>query len=249
MLKKERHNYILEEIRIHNRVLSSELCEQLEVSEDTIRRDLKELSDDGKILKVHGGAMSSSSYIPFSHQDREVHANQEKVAIVQKAMALLQDDQVILMDGGTTNLQFARLLPKELKATIFTNSIPVALQLAEHPNVQLNLLGGKVLKNAQVSIGLDIIDSLEELRADLCFIGTRSLSAGGITDINREEAQVKRALIEATNTCVSLCISEKLGTSQPYLVAKPEKVNILITELSPQDRLLMPYANMGLKIM
>jgi DeoR/GlpR family transcriptional regulator of sugar metabolism len=124
----------------------------------------------------------------------------------------------------------------------------VALQLTEHPNVQLNLLGGKVLKNAQVSIGLDIIDSLHELRADLCFVGTRSLSAVGITDINREEAQVKRALMDSARKCVSLCISEKLGTVQPYLVAKPDKLDILITELSPVDSLLIPYSNMGLQL-
>ncbi len=249
MLKRERQNYILEEIRIYNQVRSTTLSEKLQVSEDTIRRDLKELSDAGKILKVHGGAMSSNGYIPFSHQDREVHAHAEKVKIVKKGLSLIQDDQVILMDGGTTNLELVRLLPASLKATIFTNSIPVALQLTEHPTVQVNLLGGKVLKNAQVTIGLDVIESLEEIRAELCFIGTRSLdSKQGITDINREEAQVKRALMNAAATTVSMCISEKIGAIQPYMVAAPDRLDILITELDPRSPLLDQFGHLGLKI-
>lgn len=250
MLKQERQQYILEEIRIYNRVRSSDLSDQLKVSEDTIRRDLKELSDIGKILKVHGGAMSSNAYIPFSHQDREIHAHTEKVAIVKKALSLVQDNQVVLMDGGTTNLEFVRLLPEKLKITIFTSSLPVALQLTEHPNIQTNLLGGKILKSAQVSIGLDVIESLSEIRADLCFVGTRSLDPHlGITDINREEAQTKRALMEASATSVSLCISEKLGTAQPYTVTGVEQLDILITELNPDHSALKPYHRIGLQVM
>ncbi|MGI9542245.1 MAG: DeoR/GlpR family DNA-binding transcription regulator [Cyclobacteriaceae bacterium] len=250
MLKRERHNYILEEIRFSNKVISSELCQQLRVSEDTIRRDLKELSDNGKILKVHGGAMATSSYIPFSHRDREIHAHEEKVVIVKKALSLVQEDQVILMDGGTTNLEFVRLLPQELKATIFTNSLPVATQLADHPQVEIILLGGKIIKNAQVSVGFDVINVVKEVQADLCFVGTRSIHANkGLTDINREEVMVKRALMNASSKVVSLCISEKLDTIQSYHIHATSKVDLLITELDPSNPRLYAYINKGIEIL
>ncbi|MDN5201293.1 DeoR/GlpR family DNA-binding transcription regulator [Fulvivirgaceae bacterium BMA10] len=247
MLKQERHEYILEEIRTYNRVRSSELSTQLKVSEDTIRRDLKELSDSGRIKKVHGGAMSSS-YIPFSHKDREIYAHEEKVTIVRKAISLIKDDHVVLMDGGTTNLELARLLPTELKATVFTNSLPIAVQLAEHPNIEIVFIGGKVLKNAQVTIGLDVIDVLKRVQADLCIIGTRSININvGITEIDREEAQVKQALMNASNNVISLVISEKLDTTQPYHVEQISKVNTIVTELDPSHPRLIPYTNLGIR--
>ena len=251
MLKQERHHYILEEIRTYNKVRSSDLSIQLDVSEDTIRRDLKELSDSGKIRKVHGGAMSAASaYIPFSHKDRDIYAHEEKVKIVRKAISLIADDNVLLMDGGTTNLEFARLLPIDLKATVFTNSLPIAVQLSEHPNVETIFIGGKILKNAQVAIGLDVINGLKDIQADICIIGTRSIhSEIGITEIDREEAQVKRALINASNKVVSLSISEKLQTNQPYLVEKIEKIHMLVTELDPSDKTLIPFINKGLEIL
>ena len=250
MLKRERHDYILKEIRFSNKVISSTLSEELKVSEDTIRRDLKELSDNGKILKVHGGAMSTRSYIPFSHRDREIHAHEEKVVIVRKALSLIQEDQVILMDGGTTNLEFARLLPQELKATIFTNSLPVAAQLTKHSLIEITLLGGKIIKNAQVAVGFDVTNVLKEVRADLCFVGTRSIHPDkGITDINREEAMVKRAIMNASSKVISLCISEKLGTTQVYLAHAANHVDLLVTELDPSDQRLVPYINKGIAVL
>jgi DeoR/GlpR family transcriptional regulator of sugar metabolism len=230
-------------------VKSNELSEKLGVSEDTIRRDLKELSDHNKILKVHGGAMASNRFIPFSHQDREVHAQVEKVSIVKKAMSLIRKNQVILMDGGTTNLEFARLLPENLKLTVITNSIPLSLQLTQQPNVEIFFLGGKVVKNAQVTVGIEVIESLRDIRADLCFLGTRSIDPkAGITDINRDEVKIKRALMESAMTNVSLCLSEKLGTVQPYVVAPASRLDILITELPAQCTELIPYKNLGLAI-
>lgn len=249
MLKKKRQKHILEQIRIYNQVKSSELSEQLGVSEDTIRRDIKELSDGHRILKVHGGAMSENGYLPFNHQDREIYAHDEKVIIVKKAMSLVQNNQVILMDGGTTNLEFVRLLPEDLRLTVFTTSIPVALNLTQQPNVETYFIGGKVLDNAQVTIGIDVIESLKGIKADLCFIGTRSMDLKlGISDFNRDEVQVKRALVAAAYKTVSLCISEKLGTIQPYVVASPDKLDILVTELDPGSKTLCHYARLGITI-
>ncbi|MBX2842936.1 MAG: DeoR/GlpR family DNA-binding transcription regulator [Flammeovirgaceae bacterium] len=249
MLKEERLNYILDEIRAYNKVKSSDLSIQLNVSEDTIRRDLKELSDTGKIRKVHGGAMASS-YIPFSYKDREVYAHEEKISIVKKAIPLIKDDQVVLIDGGTTNLELVRLLPQDLKATFFTNCLPVATQLAEHPNIEIVFIGGKIIKNALVSIGLDVINSLNEIQADICFLGTRSIHyKNGITEIDREEAQVKRAIAQSANHVVSLAISDKLDTLQPFKVEGINKINTIVTELDPNHERLDNYKKSGVEVL
>ncbi|MEN7548501.1 DeoR/GlpR family DNA-binding transcription regulator [Rapidithrix thailandica] len=248
MLKDERLNYILEEIRTYNKVKSSELSKHLNVSEDTIRRDLKELSDSGKIKKVHGGAMAAS-YLPYRFKDREIYAHEEKVKIVRKAVNLIKDDNVVIVDGGTTNLELVRLLPRDLKATFFTNCLPVATQLTEYENIEVFFIGGRVLKNAQVAIGLDVINALKDIRSDICFVGTRSIHhEAGITDIDREEAQVKRAIIDSSNQVVSLAISEKLDVIQPFVVGNIQSVNTIVTELNPDNKIFRPYKKMAIEV-
>ena len=249
MLKQERLDYILDEIRTYNKVKSSALSSKLSVSEDTIRRDLKELSDKGKIKKVHGGALSSS-YIPFSHKEREIYAHEEKVRIVKKARKLIKDDMVIAMDGGTTNLELVRLFPKEVNVSVITNSLPIAVQLTEMPNVDILFLGGKILKSAQVAVGIDVVEALGEFTSDLCFVGTRSLHHNiGLTDIDREEAMVKRAIIENSAHVVCLALSEKLDTTQPYKIAPVERINSIITELDRSSKILQKYINRGINIL
>jgi len=249
MLKRERLKFILDEIRTYNKVLSVELSEKLNVSEDTVRRDIRELSKLGKLKKVYGGAISVS-YIPFTHKEREVYAHEEKVEIVRKARSLISDEDVIFIDGGTTNLEFARLLPEGLRATVITNSLPIALQLTDHPTIELIFFGGKILKSAQVAIGTEVITALEDIRANICFIGTRSLDPEiGLTDLDREEAQVKKALLRNSEEIISLAISEKLYTYQQYRICDVTKINTLVTELSPDDPKLIPFMEKGLCIL
>ena len=248
MLKEERLNFILNSLRVDQKVLTSELSEQLDVSEDTIRRDLKELSDIGKIKKVHGGAVTHSLN-PFSYRERKIFKLEEKITILEKAISLIHNGQVIIMDGGTTNLELARRLPEDLKATIFTNSLPVAEQLAEHPGVDIIFAGGKLLKSALATIGLEVIQSFSEIRADLAILGTRSVDTeGGITEIDWEEAKVKRAIVSASQHLISLAISEKLDTLQPYKVADINHLHTLVTELKPDSQELIPYRELGINI-
>jgi DeoR family transcriptional regulator, fructose operon transcriptional repressor len=248
MLKDERLNYILDQVRDKDKVLSSDLSLALQVSEDTIRRDLKELADKGKVRKVHGGAMSVSSN-PFSYKEREVYRHESKVYIVQKATELIQNGDVVIMDGGTTNLELARFLPKDLYATIFTNSLPIAILLSEHPSIELVFIGGKILKSAQVSIGIDVIESLQKIHADLCILGTRSIDfQRGITEIDWEETQVKRAIVRHSSRVICLCIQEKLNTSQPYHVCDTRSISTMVTDLDPADPILQPYRRAGIEL-
>jgi len=114
---------ILHQVNLHNQVLSANLGLDLNVSEDTVRRDLQELADNGKIIKVHGGALSFPSN-DFHYPATNVYAHPQKKMIARKAVALIQKDMFVLTTGGTTLIELARALPQSLKATFISGSIP-----------------------------------------------------------------------------------------------------------------------------
>ncbi len=247
MLKKERQAYILQQINIHNKVLSSDLCVQLNVSEDTIRRDLQELSDEEKLTKVHGGALSKAFH--FTIQNENVYAHTEKKIIAHKAVQLITDGMFIVLSGGTTIRELVKTLPENLIATFITPSIPIALELLNHPNSEVIFIGNRLLKSAQMAVGSEVVQKLQAIKADLCFLGTNSIDANeGITDLEWEVIEVKKAMIAASNKTISLSIAEKLNSVQKLQVCKAEDVNTLITELAPTNAILQPYKSKGITI-
>jgi len=240
MLKRERHSLIIKEVNLHNKVLSSDLALQLNVSEDTIRRDLNEMDEAGEIVKVHGGALSRSYHYPFRHAD--VYAADAKKKIAQKAINLIKDGMVVLTGGGTTMIEMVSVLPKTLTATIFTISPLVALQLADHPLITVILIGGQFSKNSQVCVGPQVTGYLNEIRFDICFLGTNGISLGdGVTDSDLDIVQVKKAMIKASNKLAIMCIAEKLNSSQRMRVCELNQINCLVTDLEPDDQILQAY--------
>lgn len=252
-MKELRQKKILEKIKQSSKVYSSELSIELKVSEDTIRRDLKELSNQGLIRKVHGGAVrfDTSSYIPMNYEDRQTFAAHEKNIIAQKAITLLKDDMLVLIDGGTTNLEIIKQLPPDLKLTVITNCLPAAMELLKQSNIHTYFVGGELLSDAPVTVGADTINLLNEVNADIFFVGTRSLSIdNGLTDIDRAEVLIKRKMAECSKKVVSVALSEKLNSVQNFNIIPMDKLNILITELSPDHEALNPYKSMpGLQIL
>jgi DeoR/GlpR family transcriptional regulator of sugar metabolism len=247
MLKKERQAYILQQINIHNKVLSSDLSIQLNVSEDTIRRDLQELDEEGKINKVHGGALSKS--IHFTIQNNDIYAITEKRIIAHKAVQLIQDGMFIVRTGGTTIREMIKALPEHINATFITTSIPTALELLNHPNSQVYFVGNQLLKSTQMSYGAEAITKLNDVKADLCFLGTNSISIeDGITDLEWEVIEVKRAMIKNAAKIVSLAIAEKVETAQRLKVCSVSDIDVLITELEPNHEKLKPYVEKGVVV-
>lgn len=248
MLKEERHHLILTQVQQHQKVHTVELSSLLAVSEDTVRRDLKELAEQGQLKKVHGGAVAHSlNPVPF--RDREIYAHEEKITIAKKASSLIRNHQVVIMDGGTTNVELARHLPKTLKATIFTNSIPVAVELTDHPHIDIIFMGGKLLKQAQVTVGEEVVEMVKGLHADVCFLGTRSLHPQiGITEIDWEETKVKRAILAASNEVIIPVISEKIGTIQPYIIGTSDHISTLVSSMNRKDPRLQPFKEMGIEL-
>ncbi|MBP6024119.1 DeoR/GlpR family DNA-binding transcription regulator [Ferruginibacter sp.] len=247
MLKKERQAFILHNVNLHNRVLSSDLSSAINVSEDTIRRDLQELSDHNKLIKVHGGALSKSFHSSFNSS--KVYAIENKKKIAQKAASLIKDGMFVLTSGGTTIIELAKALPENLHATFITGSLPSAIEYMHHPNIDVIIIGDKLSKNSQITVGGEAIAKIKQIKADLCFVGTNALSLEhGLTDNDWEVVQVKKAMIEASEKVVSLTISEKLNSTQPIRICEINEIDILITELDENDKLLKPYNKSGLTI-
>lgn len=241
MLKRERHTHIIKQINLHNKVLSADLAIELNVSEDTIRRDLNELDESGQIVKVHGGALSRSFHYPF--QETDVYAGDAKKSIAAKAINLIKDGMVILTGGGTTIIEMARMIPKTMSATVFTISPLVALQMADHPMVNVILIGGQLSKNSQVCIGAQVTSYLAEIRFDMCFLGTNCISINdGVTDSDLEVVQVKKAMINSSNRLVIMCIAEKLDSAQRMRVCELQQIDTLITDLDPENGVLQSYS-------
>lgn len=241
MLKQERIAFILKQINLHNKVLSADLSAQLDISEDTIRRDLNELAETGKIVKVHGGALSKSFHFPF--HEVEIYARDSKKEIASKSLDLIKNDMILLLGGGTTMIELARIIPENLKAMLFTISPLVALEVAEHSNVNVNLIGGQLSRNSHVSIGSHVVNLLSEIKVDLCFLGTNGLSLeAGVTDSDWEVVQVKKAMIKSAEKTAILTIAEKLGSIQKMKVCNLNSVDYLITDLKKDNATLAEYA-------
>jgi DeoR/GlpR family transcriptional regulator of sugar metabolism len=136
MLKEERHAFILHGVNLHNKVLSADLRQQINVSDDTIRRDLQQLADDGKIIKVHGGALSPSFHSGH-HTPKELYGYKQKSIIAKKAMSLIKDGMFVLSGGGTTIIELARALPPALHATFISGSIMALFEYSSHPNIEV----------------------------------------------------------------------------------------------------------------
>lgn len=249
MLKRERQAYILRQVNLHNRVLSTTLCNDIDVSEDTIRRDLQELSGIGKLIKVHGGALSHSfSYV--AQPSETIYAQQQKKIIAQKAVSLLNNGMFVLTGGGTTIIELAKALPPSLFATFISGSIPAISAYMHHPNIDVIVLGGKLSKTAKITTGPDAMERIKSLKADLCFLGINALDLKhGITDNDWDVVQLKQQMIASSQKVVCLTISEKINSLQPIHVCEAAMVDVLVTELEPTHALLQPYKDAGIKIL
>lgn len=248
MLAAERRQHILARLRQHGKVVAKELSETWGISEDTIRRDLRDLAAEGQLLRVHGGALPLSP-IPARFAERQHQAVSSKAAIAEAAAQMISPGQVVLFDGGTTNIQVAQHLPFDLRGTIFTNSPLLAQTLAEHHYLDVIILGGHLFRESMVTMGAQTLETLSMVRANLCMLGVSSLHPEiGISTGNFEEAYLKRTMIAHAAEVIALASPEKLNTAAPYVVGPLTDLTEIITERSVPDDVLEPYRALGITV-
>lgn len=249
MKKSDRQSLIVDIVMRKRKVDSDQLAIELNVSADTIRRDLNELDENGLLTKVHGGAVSSIQKL-FHYNEVAVFNREEKKVIAQKAIPFLEDGMVAIISGGTTNLVFVSALPKDLKATIYTFSLEIALQLTDHPLIETVFIGGKIQKKSLVSIGIDCFQILSKIHADICFVGASGITLeDGITDEGYDIALIKKAMIDSSDKVISLITSNKLNIRHNYSVCPLSEIDVIVTELKSDDQLLKDYSDKGMLIL
>ena len=170
MLTAQRKQLILGRLATRGQIVAGELALELGTSEDTIRRDLRELAQQGKLQRVHGGALPASA-ATGDLQVRQRVSPDEKQALGRLGAQLIKPGQVVMLDGGTTALQVARQLPADLRATVITHSPNVAVELAAHRHLEIIVLGGRLFRHSMVNVGASVIEAAARFRADLFFMG------------------------------------------------------------------------------
>jgi DeoR/GlpR family transcriptional regulator of sugar metabolism len=248
-LPGERQQIILRLLREQGRVFSAQLAVQMAVSEDSIRRDLRDLASQGLCRKVHGGALPAAPAFP-PLPARHAQQAAQKHALAVAAAAQVRPGECLLLDAGSTNSAIAACLPVQQGLHVITNAPDIALALLARGGIEVSLIGGRLDPRAGACIGAQALEAVGGLRADLCFIGTCAVDAGaGLWAIDGEEAPFKRALLAASNRCIAVATNDKLGTQAAYRVGGLEQIDLLVIEHDAPDAQAQAFQQRGVDIL
>lgn len=230
MLTSQRKQLILEKLEAEGQVQSTALSVHFSVSEDTIRRDLRELAAEGRLQRVHGGALpASSAVVPFA--ERKTVKMDAKKNVARKGAQLISAGQVVIIDGGTTTAELITFLPRDLQITVVTHSPSIALGLVEHPLIDVILIGGRLYKHSIVTVGAAAIEGIGNIHADLFFMGVTGIHPeAGLTTGDFEEACIKRAFSGRAAETVVLASPEKVNTASSFVIGDVSSVNTIVVE-------------------
>ena len=248
LMAAERQAAILDRIRRNGRVLANELAIEFETSEDTIRRALRELAERGLCRRVYGGALAMS---PASEAIAVRNAeNIDRKAALGAALAeLVTKGQFVFIDGGTTNLAAARMIPKNFDLTVATQDPAIAAVLATREDVTLILIGGKVKPHLGSAVGVEATLQMMGLQPDLLVLGLCALDPQtGVGAFDSEDAAFKRSLVKNSRKTVTAALNEKLGASAPFLVCPVESIKTLIVESNAPRRAIRPFVARGVQV-
>ena len=229
MLTSQRKALLLERLLRDRRLVAADLAVELGVSEDTIRRDLRDLAAEGRLMRVHGGALPlSPTHRPFA--DRVAMLPLEKRRLSQAAVGLIQPGMVVIVDGGTTHLALPEALPLDLSFTLVTHSPALVTALEAHQAIDIILIGGRVFRHSMVAAGPIAQAAFADVRADLCLLGVTGVhSDAGLTTGDAEEAALKQTMIAAAAEVAVLATEDKLGATSPWTIAPLSRLGTLVT--------------------
>lgn len=250
MYATERQQQILAVARRDGRVDVTSLAADLDVTTETVRRDLTVLERHGLVRRVHGGAIPVErlGFEPGLAQ-REGLLSAEKERIAKAALDELPDGGSVLLDAGTTTVRLAELLPTDRELTVVTHALPVATVLATRSHITLHLVGGTVRGRTLAAVGSWALRELAEIRVDVTFLGTNGLSVEhGLTTPDLAEAAVKAALVRAGRRTVVLADHTKLGREDFAHVAPLSAVDALVTDTGVPPELAEEFESAGTRV-
>jgi len=218
MMTSERKAHLLKILKDKGRIEAKQIAVELKLSDDTIRRDLRELAAAGKLQRVHGGALPKA-LADADLQTRESISSASKNEVGATAAKLIKPDQVVIIDGGTTALQLVRNLPGNQKNTVITHSPPIAVALAPFTSINVIMIGGTLFRHSMVNVGAATVEAMSHINADSFFMGVTGVDVkAGLSTGDLEEAHIKKALSKRAADTIILASSEKLEVASPYVV-------------------------------
>ncbi|TCL72903.1 DeoR/GlpR family DNA-binding transcription regulator [Rhizobium sp. BK251] len=245
LLLKERQSVISDRLLTSGRVLAAELAEEFGVSEDTIRRDLREMAAAGLCERVYGGALPVSS-ARGNLKQRMAVAPDRKAVLARAAITQIAPGSTVFFDAGSTNLAVAAALPDDIALTAVTNAPMIAAALLDRPEIEVILIGGRIDRQASAAVGSRAMRDMELLSPDLCILGACGVDLdAGVTTFGFEDAEFKRLAASRSRRILIAATAEKFGTAAPYAVVPAERCDILIVESQSDEPLLEAYRKRG----
>lgn len=249
MLAAERREHLLGLLTDEGKVIAKDVAADLGISEDSVRRDLRDLAAEGLCQRVYGGALPVSPAVA-GYTARQAVAPDGKRKVAALAAKLIRPGGAVILDGGTTALALARALPHELPCTVITHSPTIAAALLDHPRAELFLLGGRLFKHSAVTCGAAAVEAAQNVSADLCLLGVTGVHPEvGLTTGDADEAAMKRALASRAAETYVLASSEKIGTASRYRVLPWQKITGLVTDAPATDPVLARLVGLGVEIL
>lgn len=249
MLALDRHRKILQSLNAKGSVRTAELAVQLDVTEETIRRDFEKLEGEGQLVRTHGGAAK----MEFNQRDFPLRERIEqnaggKARIARAALARIKEGSTVFFDASTTVLQLAALLP-EKPLTVVTNALQTAITLTEKSHIEVFVLGGKLGSTSLSCTGWAAAQGVDQHRIDLAFLSCKGINpALGVSEAAEEHARIKRQVIARASETVLLADRTKSGLSSNFFYAKNSDIDLWITDETPSPDILDAVTSQGMRV-
>jgi len=246
----ERHQYILDRLQKEGKVNVLDLCEELNVSSVTIRKDLKLLEDKNLLFRNHGGGTLDNPYASDRHvNEKEKIKSSEKSHIGAAAASLIAPNDCIIIASGTTVLSLAKNIKPQGNLTVITAALNVATELNRHPEIEILLLGGILRKSSSSGTGIYAEKILEDFSCSKLFLGVDGIDLEfGLTTTHVMEAQLNRKMIEAAQKTIVLADSSKFGKRGFGKICGMEDVEQIITDKGISDHMVASLKGMGIEV-
>lgn len=239
MLAIERRNTILSRLTADGKVIVADLSREFDVTEETIRRDLEKLENEGLAKKTYGGAVLNQNQnnldLPFSV--RKVTNVDKKQKVAEKTAELIQDGDYIMLDASSTAIYVAKAIKNRKNITLITNSVEILLEMADKEDWKVLSTGGALKKGSLSLVGTSAERMIRGFHVDVAVCSCKGLDLGlGITDSNEKDSEIKQAIFSAADKKVLAVDSSKFDKRSFVRVCDPEEVDVVVTDMEPSAR-------------
>ena len=249
MLAAERRDFLLQRLATTGKIVAKDVAVELGLSEDSVRRDLRDLAAAGLCQRVYGGALPVSPAVA-DYANRATVERDSKSRVAARAAQLVQPGARVILDGGTTTLAVVSALPGDLACTVITHSPTIAVALLDRPAIEVFLLGGRLFRHSAVTCGAAAVEAAQAVSADLFLLGVTGVHPEhGFTTGDPEEAAMKRALAARAADTYVLASAKKVGAVSPYRVLSIGDVAGVVTDTAPENPTLRKLREAGTRVL